>query len=121
MKRLIPMCFAAILCGCMTLGKPFEVAPVPSIELGKTTDKDLNRMFGEPYRTGIEDGSNTATWLHYKLSVFGDQRTRDLYVKFNSDGTVKSYAFNSNIPADQVQIKKITSTGLVPPIGYRLP
>jgi hypothetical protein len=76
MKLSIPIFIAAILSGCMTMGRPFEAGRVTSIQLGKTTDKDLTALFGEPYRTGVEDG------------------------------TGKSYAFNSNIPIDQAQIKK---------------
>jgi len=43
------------------------------------------------------------TYLHYHFSIFGDQRTTDLYVRFNADHTVKSYALNTNVPEDQVK------------------
>ncbi len=60
----------------------------------------------EPYRTGIDDGDATSTWLHYRLRVFGEQDTRDLYVRFNGDRTVKSYSFNSNFPGDHEKSRR---------------
>jgi hypothetical protein len=97
---------AAALCGCMTMGSPFKVEQVPQIQIGKTTGKDLRGMFGDPYRSGIDDGDSTETWLNYHLSLFGDQKTRDLYVRYKADGTVKSYSLNSNFPEDQVSLTK---------------
>jgi hypothetical protein len=52
-------------------------------------------MFGEPWRTGIEDGKRTWTYGKYKWSAFGDAETTDLVVRFNQDGTVSSYVYNT--------------------------
>lgn len=94
------------LAGCVTMGSPFDVARVPEIELGKTTRTDLEQLFGPPYRTGLDDGDDTATWLHYRLALLGDRRTRDLYVRFHADGRVKSYSFNSNLEEDRELLRK---------------
>jgi hypothetical protein len=40
----------------------------------------------------------TWTYVDYHFAVFGQQRTTDLLVKFNANGTVKSYAFNTGQP-----------------------
>ncbi|HRY28596.1 MAG TPA: hypothetical protein P5079_01015 [Elusimicrobiota bacterium] len=92
---------AAFLAGCVTVGKPFPVGLVPAIEVGKTTQQALLRDFGEPARTGIDDGDETWTYMHYKVRLFGSQDTRDLYVRFHKDGTVKSYSFNSSLEEDR--------------------
>ncbi len=52
-------------------------------------------MFGEPWRTGIEDGKRTWTYGKYKWSAFGEAETTDLVVRFNQDGTVSSYVYNT--------------------------
>ncbi|CCG97203.1 hypothetical protein MARHY3749 [Marinobacter nauticus ATCC 49840] len=52
-------------------------------------------MFGEPWRTGIEDGKRTWTYGKYRWSAFGDDETTDLVVRFNNDGTVSSYVYNT--------------------------
>lgn len=104
MKKMLGLAAAAGLCGCITMGQPFRVSQVPLIQQGKTTGKDLRGMFGEPYRAGIDDGDPTETWVNYHFSLFGEQKTRDLYVKYNKDGTVKSYTLNSSFPEDQASL-----------------
>jgi outer membrane protein assembly factor BamE (lipoprotein component of BamABCDE complex) len=91
---------AALVSACMTVGKEFPVAPVARIEVGKTTRADVERMFGEPWRTGLEDGQRTWTYGHYRYSVFGPAQTRDLVVRFDASGVVVSYTFNSTHPED---------------------
>lgn len=98
---------AVVLAGCMTMGREFRVTQVPMIELGRTTAEDLRKLFGEPYRSGMDDGDFTETWIHYKFRLFGEQQTRDLYVRYDKSGVVKSYSLNSNFPDDQERLKKI--------------
>lgn len=52
-------------------------------------------MFGEPWRTGIEDGKRTWTYAHYRYSLFGPEQTRDLLVRFDDEGNVVSYSYNT--------------------------
>ena len=52
-------------------------------------------MFGDPWRTGIEDGKRTWSYGRYRYSLFDDAETTDLVVRFNKDGTVSSYVFNT--------------------------
>ncbi len=106
MKKALLLCAVSLgFSGCITLGHPFSVGQIPRIQIGQTTESQLVSMFGQPYRRGLEDGDETATWLHYHVNVLGNERTRDLYVRFNSNGTVKSYSFNSTIPSDQAALQ----------------
>jgi len=84
------------ICACVSLGRRFDAGAVKTIAVGKTTQSDIERIFGEPFRTGVDSGDVTWTYLDYHFGVIGQQRTIDLLVKFNADGTVKSYAFNTN-------------------------
>lgn len=81
--------------GCVTVGRPFPTDKIAEIKTGKTTQAEIVAAYGHPYRTGLEDGDTTWTYMMYKVSPF-TQSTKDLYVRFNADGTVKSYAFNTN-------------------------
>lgn len=81
--------------GCATVGKDFATHSVDQIQIGETTRTDIQEMFGEPWRTGIEDGKRTWTYGKYKWSAFGDAETTDLVVRFNEDGTVSSYVYNT--------------------------
>lgn len=98
MKILLPLLLAscAALSACVTLGRGFDTAQVKAITVGKTTSADIKKTFGEPFRTGLDSGDQTWTYVDYRVGLFGPQRAIDLLVKFASDGTVKSYSFNTN-------------------------
>jgi outer membrane protein assembly factor BamE (lipoprotein component of BamABCDE complex) len=81
--------------GCATVGKDFATHKVDEITVGETTRSDIQTMFGDPWRTGIEDGKRTWTYGKYRWSAFGDAETTDLVVRFNPDGSVSSYVFNT--------------------------
>jgi len=74
--------------------------PNPRLDLPSelTSDADHLGYFGLPYRRGIEDGDSTWTYVHYKVRLFGEKmRTRDLYLRFDDRGVVKSFTYNSNM------------------------
>lgn len=97
--RLFLMGAAVVaLSGCMTLGRPFPADRVAALRVGTTTREEIRADFGEPYRTGVEDGDPTWTYLLYRFSAFGGEKTRDLYIRFDAAGKIKSYAFNTNEP-----------------------
>ena len=57
-------------------------------------------MLGQPWRTGLEDGTPTWTYGYYKYNLIGESQTRDLVVRFDERGIVRSYTFNSTYPED---------------------
>jgi outer membrane protein assembly factor BamE (lipoprotein component of BamABCDE complex) len=100
--RTILLCgLAALGLGCVSVGQEFETSRVPQLEIGVTQREDVRRLLGEPWRTGIEDGLPTWTYAHYRYSLFAPAQTRDLVVRFDAEGVVRSYGFNSTYPADR--------------------
>jgi len=102
-KPLRPLFFllcGLLLAGCVSAGKDFNVQMVRQIHLQQTTRAQIEQMFGPPWRTGIEDGKQTWSYGYYKYGV-SDTLSRDLVVRFNPNGTVASYTFNSSYPEDQ--------------------
>ena len=91
---------AVIWTGCLTVGRDFPADRVGEIAIGKTTRDEIHRMFGEPWRTGLEDGRRTWTYGRYRYKLFGTTETRDLVVRFEPNGTVASYTFNSAPPLE---------------------
>ena len=91
---------AWILAGCATVGQPFAVENVQKVSIGETSRSDIVKWFGQPWRTGLEDGRETWTYGHYRYSLFGPERTRDLVVRFDDGGKVVSYTFSSTEPED---------------------
>ena len=89
---------ALALSACLTVGREFPTDDVGQIQIGQTTRDEVHRMFGEPWRTGLEDGRRTWTYGHYKYKLFGTTETRDLVVRFDAKGVVVSYTFNAAPP-----------------------
>lgn len=83
--------------GCMpTVGRAFPVYKVRQIEIDKTTKAEVRQMFGEPWRTGLENGKRTWTYGEYGVNL-----SRDLVIRFNDQNVVKSYSFSSSVPEDE--------------------
>ncbi|MFH2070444.1 MAG: outer membrane protein assembly factor BamE [Elusimicrobiota bacterium] len=87
----------------MTIGRNFQTLDIPRIENDKTTMNDIRKTFGEPNRKGIEDGDLTWTYLYYKLNLLGSKHTRDLYIKFDKNGVVKSFTYNTSFPDEEIK------------------
>lgn len=83
--------------GCMpSVGRPFPVKQVRQLEIGATTKVEVRQMFGDPWRTGIEDGFRTWTYGEYSVKM-----SRDLVIRFDDKDIVKSYSFSSSYPEDE--------------------
>ena len=91
---------ASLAIGCVSIGSEFPVQRVTELRVGETTRDQVQRVFGEPWRTGLEDGQRTWTYGEYHLSAFGGAHARDLVVRFDDRGVVSSYSFNSTYPED---------------------
>jgi hypothetical protein len=82
--------------GCASVGRDFPVENVSRIETGKSTQADIIRLFGNPWRTGLENGKITYTYGKYHYSVMSGTATSDLIIRFDEKNVVESYSFNTN-------------------------
>jgi hypothetical protein len=103
---LLLLLVALALAGCLSIkfGREFPSPDRQLIVLGKTDKAVLERLFGEPYQVGVDNGDQTWRWF-YGQREGGSEVSKDLSVRFNTDGTVKSYAFTSNFPDDMARLK----------------
>jgi len=101
-----PLLAATLSAGCLsaTFGREFASPEPRAIVVGKTSKPELQRLFGEPYQVGIDSGDQTWRWF-YGRRGWSAEETKDLSVRFNADGTVKSYAFTSNFADDMRRLK----------------
>jgi outer membrane protein assembly factor BamE (lipoprotein component of BamABCDE complex) len=108
MKKIVFAAGVALLAaGCATLGRNFDSGITARIQDGVTTQADLRSMLGEPDRVGVDDGDVTWTYLYSKVGVFRKyQEEKDLYLRFDAAGKVKSYSFNSTFLADKARLAK---------------
>jgi hypothetical protein len=93
---------ALFLSGCATMGSSFDFKGPPSIEIGKTTKQQIHASYGDPFRTGYEDGKLKWTYGYYQYRLFGDSETKDLAITFNRNGVVSGYTYSSSNP-DEVK------------------
>jgi len=92
----LPALGLALLIGaCATVGHDFAVERVSEIRLHQTTQDEVRSMFGEPWRTGLDDGQVTWTYGKYRYALFSQASTTDLVLRFDAEGKVVSYTFNT--------------------------
>lgn len=92
---LAALAVAALLSGCANVGREFAAGRVGEIEIGKTTREEVRQLFGAPWRVGSEDGRQTWSYGRYQYRLIGENDSQDLVIRFNKDGTVGSYTFNT--------------------------
>ena len=85
--------------GCGTVGKSFNTSKVESIANGITTRSDIKKMFGEPFKIGIQNGQPIWVYEDHRYSIIREERSKDLIIIFKPDGIVQSYQFMSSKPA----------------------
>lgn len=87
---------AGALAGCATVGKNFPEDAAARIVLNQTTRAQIEKELGAPFRTGLDSGNPTVTYLYYRFGLFADPITKDLTITYTPQNTVKAYTFNSN-------------------------
>jgi hypothetical protein len=92
--------------GCVSVrfGRDFPSPEAKSIVAGKTDRATLQRMFGDPYQVGLDSGDPTWRWFYGQRDSAAEV-SKDLTVRFNAEGVVKSYSFTSNFPDDLRRLK----------------
>ena len=92
--KLAYVVFTFLLWGCVTLGRDFSTAPVKSITTNVTTQREIFANFGEPEKRGLENGYETWTYSYQYYELGQLRNSKDLYIVFDKDNTVRSYSFN---------------------------
>jgi hypothetical protein len=103
---LLGLVALGLLTGCVSvkIGREFPSPDAHWIVNGRSDRWGLQRMLGEPYQVGFENGDPTWRWL-YVERLGASAVSKDLIVRFSSDGLVRSYSFTSNFPDDLRRLK----------------
>ena len=94
-RLIISLIFLLGFSGCMTVGRDFASAPVNSIQINTTSQREIFSYFGEPYRKGIENGYETWSYLYNYWELGQLRDSKELTVVFNKDQTVRGYSYNA--------------------------
>lgn len=103
---LVCLVALGLLTGCVSvkIGREFPSPDSHWIVNGRSDRWGLQRMLGEPYQVGFENGDSTWRWL-YVERLGASAVSKDLIVRFSPDGLVRSYSFTSNFPDDLRRLK----------------
>ena len=82
-------------CTKFNVGYDFPADQVQNIQVGKTIREEIRTTFGEPWRTGLENGLEIWTYGKYKYRGFTETEAKDLVVRFTAKGIVESYTFST--------------------------
>ena len=85
--------------GCGTAGKSFNTSKIGSIVNGTTTRSDIKKIFGEPFKTGIQNGQPIWVYEDHHYSIISNDSSKDLIIIFGPNGVVQSHQFMSSKPA----------------------
>ena len=96
---LLVVALATSSCAGLRVGREFPSPDAAQIKANTTDKTALLQLFGEPYQIGIDSGDLTWRWFYAQPSG-STMSTKDFTVRFNANGTVKSYSFTSNFPED---------------------
>jgi len=105
MKRFKFLLLAAVLLGlsaCATVGNEFPADSASKLVIGKTTRAQVEKQLGQPYRTGLDSGDPTSSYIYYRVGLFINPVTEDLTVRFDGHGVVKSYTYNANTSSHEI-------------------
>lgn len=85
--------------GCVTSGQEFN-SKLDWIQKGKTSQRDVKLVLGNPQFVGFSDGTPAWTYGYYRYRLFSPSFTKEVKFYWNADQTVESWSFNSSFPDD---------------------
>ena len=83
------------LAGCGTMGKDFNASKVNNIENRVTSQSEILKNFGTPFKKGVHNGMVMWTYEFNQYNSIGPDNSKDLVILFDKKDTVNSYRFTS--------------------------
>ncbi len=90
----------AVGSGCGSVGKDFDTDMAQTIEKGKTTKSDIKRMFGTPFKTGVQNGNPIWQYEKNVYRAVGKDSSKSLIVEFDGNGIVKGHQIMVDEPGN---------------------
>lgn len=100
MRKTVIFALILLLSGCISTGSDFGVGGVRRIQNKSTTRSQIQEMFGLPYMTGLDNGSETWIYNYNRPDMGGKTQTKNLYIIFDKEGVVTSYTFSTSFPQE---------------------
>lgn len=106
MKKKVYQVICIFFCTCFlfsciaTVGSDFP-GNVKDIKIGVTTRQEIENKFGFPSQANIMNGNKIYMYHYFKINLFLDPKSKELFLSFNEDDTVKNYGFYSTFKEDK--------------------
>ena len=84
--------------GCGSVGKNFNESLYTKIVKGTTNKNDIQTMFGDPFKKGIQNGYPVWPYEYNYVNSFGNDIIKDMVIVFYKNGFVKSHQLMTNSP-----------------------
>ncbi|HJM83086.1 MAG TPA: outer membrane protein assembly factor BamE [Nitrospinota bacterium] len=97
-KWLVTFVIIIASVACISFGNNFNTEKIRQIENDITTKAQIRAWFGHPHMTGIDDGDETWIYNYSYSPTIGTTHTKNLYLIFKIDETVKSFSFSTSFP-----------------------
>jgi hypothetical protein len=97
-NSLATITLTLLFLGCGTAGKNFDASLYSNIVKGTTTQKEIQTMFGPPFKKGIQNGYRVWTYEYNHVNSFGSDIIKDMIIVFEKNGVVKSRQLMTNTP-----------------------
>jgi outer membrane protein assembly factor BamE (lipoprotein component of BamABCDE complex) len=102
---VIPLVICAFLtAGCASIGRDFDSTSLDWLKPGETDKTIILDHIGGPFRVGFDAGDPTWTYGFYKYRLFGTSVTKDLVIRFDAVGKVKSFTLNTSFPEEKERL-----------------
>ena len=82
-----------------TVGGKFDASKVETIINGTTTQAEIKKKFGKPFKTGIQNEKPIWVYEYNRYDLLRNETSKDLIVVFGPSGVVQSHQFMSNEPS----------------------
>jgi len=98
---MVTVLVAGLLNSCATtyrIGKQYSAEHVAKIIIGKTSEKEIIALFGDPWRTGLLNGNIVYTYCYEEIVFHSDDSVdkngNTLIIEFDENMHVLNYYFN---------------------------
>ena len=82
-----------------TVGEKIDTSKVENIINGTTTQAEIKKIFGKPFKTGIQNEKPIWVYEYNRYDLLRNEISKDLTIIFGPNRVVQSHQLMSNEPS----------------------
>ena len=88
------LCFLASCYG--TVGKNFDSSLLKNIQNNVTSQEEIVKKFGVPFKVGTENGQTIWSYQFDRWNAMRPAQSKDLVIRFDRNSIVKAYRYTTS-------------------------